>query len=143
MPWNPVVDISPETRTHHNVIGTLAEERANPVALVSLTQQYAGVTLKTWWKSASLYEKDDVLHQISVIFEKLTDLQVVHNDVHGRNLCINKNNEVSLIDFGWCLHFSFDMNPQEQEEYEQKLSTNFDLTHFLDSLQWDGIDVNA
>ena len=51
-----------------------------------------------------------------------------------------KNEKVYIIDFGWCLHKSFDFEQDEKDYYHQLLAQNFDLVHFRESLVYDGLE---
>ena len=42
--------------------------------------------------------------------------------------------ELYLIDWGWCMHQSFDMNEEERKVYNQLLQDGFDWHHFERSL---------
>jgi RIO-like serine/threonine protein kinase len=82
-------------------------------------------------------------------------LKLVHGDLHPANICIDEANHksprpvvvcdsdkprdwrISLIDWGWCQHCSFTMQDDERLDYENKLKTDWDWTHFRDSMAAD------
>ena len=69
----------------------------------------------------------------------MRSLGILHMDLHAQNIVV-KDNQISIIDFGWCLHRSFIMEKDERGYYETYLDLNFDLTHFRESLVVMGIE---
>ena len=69
----------------------------------------------------------------------MKDLNIVHGDLHSGNIMI-KNQKVYVIDFGWCLHKSFEMEDDEKDYYKKLLNRDFDLIHFRESLVFDGLE---
>ena len=63
-------------------------------------------------------------------------------DLHPGNIVVDESGEVSVIDFGWCLHRSFQLDDDEMEYYKGFLESNFDLRHFRESLVWMGLEDN-
>lgn len=69
----------------------------------------------------------------------LDNCVVVHGDVHMRNLCMDTNGRLSLIDFGWCMWRGFDMTPAERALLQMRLDDRFDEAHFGRSLRDHGL----
>lgn len=106
-----------------------------------------------------------LIQDLKKIHEDLKKEFIVHGDFHPFNICVSTNqhkskcvtvsNELNheinnkiekheaigdfklyLIDFGWCIHRSFHMEPDEKEYYEQCLEKDWDWQHFLDSMEY-------
>ena len=169
-PWNPVLEVSlawvkPDNRgvkrkrgeekegkegkegkeawkDEWDTITSMQEERRNPQEIHSMTQRFAGQTLKSWWCTAAVEERKEAYKKVLDILHILQEKGVVHNDVHACNICVDNNNNVSLIDFGWCMHGSFDMTTEETDIYLERLDKGFDLQHFKDSMIWDDMTID-
>lgn len=141
--WNPTteVQLAWESKTEH-ICGTMQPERCRPSEVWIIQQKWAGVTLENWWPKASKQRRIRALGRLKEITTEMKSLGVIHGDLHASNVCVDKDDFMSVIDFGWCLHWSFDMDSVEQLEYNKQLKTDFDWTHFLDSLLWAGIEYN-
>ena len=132
--WNPVININVEwTKKTKN---TKDKHIKDPVErIMSIKQKYAGPTLLTIWDTLSKIEREHILESVYDILDELNSLGIIHGDVHPNNICVN-HNQVYLIDFGWCLHPSFDMCDTERLEYQEQVKSKFDRTHFVDSLKF-------
>jgi glycerol-3-phosphate cytidylyltransferase len=152
--WNPVTSKKLAWTKDENVIKggkedsklTIDKDRANPVEVYLLEQRFAGQTLSSWIDlkvdgtddpAENLATIERTLRKVALIISDLQKEGIVHGDVHADNICIDKDENLSLIDFGWCQHSSFDMSKEERQQYEERLKSNFDLKHFDDSLSWD------
>lgn len=142
LPWNPVISIELAWSTMCvNDIGdgSIHNERSHPVEIYIMRQRFAGKTLKEWWCTAEDHAKKYVLEEVQKVILMLQKYRVVHGDIHSGNICISEDLNVSLIDFGWCLHYSFEMTSDERNDYEKKLRDDFDRIHFENSMEWDNL----
>lgn len=119
------------------------DERKCPQQLVWMYQKYGGPVLYDWVQQHQ-HDADfrahlrEVLEKVVRIIE--TDLlpnQIIHGDIHAHNICVDQHRNVYLIDWGWCLHGSFVLDPAEYAYLQQCLHTQFDLHHFVESLWHD------
>ena len=102
-----------------------------------LLQEDCGLTLHKYLTTCQ--NRDEIYHKIKEIIREIRDLNIIHGDLHAGNIMI-KNEKVYIIDFGWCLHKSFDFEQDEKNYYNQLLDQNFDLVHFRESLVYDGLE---
>ena len=116
-------------------------DRKYASALYLIEMIDGGKTLRDWIQDATVLNRRVIRDKIHVIINRLRDLKIVHNDLHSRNVLIDKDLHVRLIDFGWCLHKSFEFTQEEKYHYNQKLTQNFDQKHFYSSLEWDNIEL--
>lgn len=110
-------------------IQQLLRERRNPRAVYWLVQRYAGEPLRTWLTRPG-NTLDRLMPQIKEITDDLRSEAVVHGDIHQDNLCVDQDDRVSLIDFGWCSWRGFALTTGERELLEQRLTESFDMMHF-------------
>ena len=73
--------------------------------------------------------------RVREIIEEMRDLGIVHGDLHSDNILI-KDGNVSIIDFGWCMSKTFEMEKDELEFFENCFKINFDYLHFTESLEF-------
>jgi len=131
------ISISPK----ENLADMINIKRKFGKKIVWLVQKDGGVTLDKFFKE----NNNDVLMKknyyiiIRSLIEEMRSSGVLHMDLHVHNILV-KNNQVYFIDFGWCLHRSFEMCSDERFYYENKLEENFDLKHFRESLVVMGIE---
>jgi len=106
-----------------------------------LVQRDGGITLDKFFEEqkANKETRIEYYKNISNIIEDMRFNGILHMDLHCHNIVV-KNNQISIIDFGWCMHRSFKMHKNEREYYETKLEENFDLKHFRESLVVMGIE---
>ena len=114
----------------------LERERKRPYTSVLLWQRNAGVPLSSIWPQATEQKKIMLLRQAVSILADLFQRSVVHGDMHLDNLVVDAGGNVSLIDFGWCMHHSFDASPQEREQYHTDLVNFHDFQALSDAIQW-------
>jgi predicted unusual protein kinase regulating ubiquinone biosynthesis (AarF/ABC1/UbiB family) len=65
--------------------------------------------------------------------QDLKTLMLVHGDIHPGNVCL-LGEKTSLIDFGWCQHYSFGMDHAENQVYQHALTKEFDRQHWYLSM---------
>lgn len=132
---------------HHPLFDTnhweLRRVHDDVVAVFKLTQRHGGKTLMIWWPSASIEERRRVWQALETVLEVLSELHVVHGDLHANNICVNDQFLVSVLDFGWCTSDLFDMSQEERVLHETQLREGFDRRHLLDSLVFDGLDTTG
>ena len=109
--------------------------------IVWLVQKDGGLTLDKFFKENNADEEMKSRFYIIVrtLIDEMRKLGVLHMDLHVHNIVV-KNNQVAFIDFGWCMHRSFEMCTVERKYYETKLEENFDLKHFRESLVVMGVE---
>lgn len=151
--WYPLIDIIEkdyEISKSKDLPESLEErimlmntERRFPAKIYWLIMRDGGQTLEDWVKNKSKIEREMIYSEILNIISEMKDLGVLHMDLHANNILIDGNNRISIIDFGWCMHSSFDMDEDELRYYKNCLLTNFDKLHFLESLVYMGIEENV
>jgi len=126
----------------------VSRARQHPAKIVNLVQTDSGITFEAWCDTvckttAEFQAKVNYIENVII-----TDLEregIVHGDVHSRNLLIgiessqklasDKQNEASLIDFGWVSARVFDLCKKESASLEHMLQTHFDIVHFRKSMR--------
>ena len=130
----------------------IKDDKTDARAVYFIYQYYRGGTLTDWiQQNQSPSQLQSIVDQVRQICGDLKAARVVHGDIHAANLCIQAKQpkvkaiggigptlewEVTLIDFGWCLHYTFHMEEGEQLEYRQHLETGWDWRHFTDSMDY-------
>ena len=106
-----------------------------------LVQRDGGITLDKFFQeyNMNLETRCKYYTIIRMLIHEMRQLGILHMDLHAHNIVI-KDNQISFIDFGWCLHRSFEMCEEERKYYEEKLDSNFDLLHFRESLVVMGLE---
>lgn len=144
-PWYPVIKIE-EKDTFYvkyvnecNDISRMLKERELG-KLFWLIQKDGGKTLTDYVKDLDEGRRSDIYIKVLDIIDELRELDILNMDIHPNNILVNEEGEVSLIDFGWCLHKSFDLNQEEMNYYNDSLTENFDYKHFIESLIYCGIE---
>lgn len=107
-----------------------------------LIQKDGGETLINWIKNKREEEIKDVFSRIEEIINELRSMNIMHMDLHPENILISEKNEVSIIDFGWCMSKTFDMEEDEKKFFDECFEKNFDLLHFKESLEFYNIYKN-
>ncbi len=138
-PWYPIFSehVSYQNTSKTQVATTQLVEKSHPCIIVDLIGRDGGQTLASWIKTE--YDEGR-LHTIlktvvGIIMQEFQSKRFVHGDVHCRNVLVNKEDKVSVIDFGWCTHDSFVMSEEETREHNERVHCLFDLYHFQDSLE--------
>jgi len=164
--WCPTIDVTLAHREGHEMPinpdcenwSHLNRDKDQPREVYFVYQHYGGPTLASWverheQEAAFVPQLQQLVQQVRDICNELKTLAVVHGDLHGNNLCVTpvkttapmavgaSRKDVVLyglkvIDFGWCLHRSFDMDVAEREYYEQCLQSDWDWKHFCDALEY-------
>lgn len=138
----------------------LNRDKDQPREVYFVYQRYGGPTLSRWidqheHEATFVSQLQTLVQQVQDLCGDLQRLAVVHGDLHGNNLCVSavpvKNSpqpvravaasasvrhRLTVIDFGWCLHRSFEMDTPEREYYEQCLRQNWDWQHFCDAMEY-------
>ena len=148
-PWFPVEDIVVKTKEvspcpdyDKNDIGNFINlQRKFGRTIVWLVQRNGGMTLDKYFKEQKIDRETRGRYYCAVrmVIDELRKRGVLHMDLHAHNIVV-KDDLISFIDFGWCLHRSFEMCAGERQYYEAKLEENFDLKHFRESLVVMGIE---
>ena len=99
-------------------------------------QRDGGETFEMWCKSTcrSIADFARVVKRIEAIITDLRAEDIVHGDIHPRNVLVDKKENVSLIDFGWAMSRDFIMCPQEREHFHNAMDNHFDQQHFEKSM---------
>ena len=149
--WYPVVDIDIK-RTDYctNVlfsyddvirdINFLNKERKLGQYCYWIYQENRGKTLRQVFNKCDLQK---VYTSIWNIINVMRANGILHMDLHPDNVLVDEDNEVSIIDFGWCLHRSFQFTDKELKNYNSLLDMNFDKKHFGESLVVMGLEKNV
>ena len=96
-----------------------------------IIQEDCGKTFKEIYNKC---DKAKIFEKIITIINEMRSMGILHMDLHSDNILIDSNDNVFIIDFGWCIHRSFELSQSERNTYENLLSSNFDLKHFAESL---------
>ena len=135
--WNPVKMVRLAwVSDKETTIGNINDERNNPTKIFILTMIPAGQSMYNWWKTATKIKRVEILDDLLLIISEMITLGIVHNDLHPHNICIDSDDNISIIDFGWVLHHSFEMTTEEKTIYQRKLKASTDWTHFMDSCEF-------
>jgi glycerol-3-phosphate cytidylyltransferase len=148
--WNPFIKVvlvhsashDSVSNLHVNNIDAMQYERSHPSKTYWLYQTYCGETLLEYMRR--LESQNDYDHcknqfmkicmTIKLYIQELNTIGVIHGDLHANNICINADDQVSFIDFGWCMSRSFQMKEDERLYLEDCLANDFDWIHFINSL---------
>ena len=146
--WYPVVKIEEKEKLNQvmsvnecNDIQRMLKER-NLGKLFWIIQNDGGKTLKEYVKDLDLSKRIELYKRVKTIIDEMRMMDILHMDLHPENILVDKDEKISIIDFGWCLHKSFDLNKNEREYYTQCLKNNFDMIHFMESLVVMGVEKN-
>lgn len=116
----------------------VCKERSIPRKIVQIVQRYAGKTFDEWCKTTckSKADFDRVVHYVrDVIIPYLEECEIVHSDIHPRNVLIDpQTRHISLIDFGWVTASTFELCEKERLALNRMLNQRFDWNHFQKSL---------
>lgn len=127
-----------DTKTLMEFANYVARERSMPVKIVQIVQKDAGTTFDEWCKEtcSSQEQFENVVRYVEdVIIHRLKKAEVVHSDIHPRNVMIDpKTNQVCLIDFGWVTATLFELGTKERDTLHKMLQEDFDKHHFRKSL---------
>jgi len=147
--WNPIENYKlmhesilqspkqlPDTEIYCNM------DRMYPAAIYWLYQKKCKHTLHNWIlqniHKNNIDQLVDLCNKVyTIIKEDLIPKGIIHGDLHSANIVLDEQNNLFLIDWGWCIHRSFDMKLNEKNYFEECLSENFDWKHFSDSLEYD------
>jgi glycerol-3-phosphate cytidylyltransferase len=121
--WNPFIDV-------------IQKYSDSKVEIYWVVQRFAGNTLASLWNTLPEDKRASIMGRVSAICQELKAMDVVHGDIHLNNICADEDNVLSLIDFGWNLHPSFDICKLEREEMNVHLQKGFDFSHFRESVKW-------
>lgn len=128
---------------NEQTIANMQLERENPSRIYLIRMKYAGKTLGDYMNNLENMNITQKLEKMKHIFNivedlilEMTEMRIVHGDVHLHNVCIDEKGIISFIDFGWCMHHSFVMSDEENAYYNQCITEEFDLQHFRDSIKW-------
>lgn len=164
--WCPTLDVALAYREDHDMPvndpadnwSHLNRDKDQPREVYFVYQRYGGPTLSAWierheHEASFVVQLQTLLQKVRDLCQELKALGVVHGDLHGQNLCVAPCKDVgplavgakrtsepryqlSVIDFGWCLHRSFDMEAEERQYYEDCLRDSWDWRHFRDALEY-------
>ena len=139
--WYPVEEIITKTTSNQGVfyndyqirhnMNLLNDERKMGKFCYWMLQDNKGKTFKQIFEKCN---KDRIYKKILQIINDMHSLGVVHMDLHADNIIIDDDENIFIIDFGWCIHRSFEMTETEIQNYNKLLAINFDLKHFRESL---------
>jgi len=137
--WNPVRNIHIAWQSDiETTVGDSNAERTNPSKIFIVSMDPAGMTMFDWWPNASTVERGIVMQRLHTITREMLELGVIHNDLHPKNICVDLEQNVSIIDFGWVLHHAFEMKVDERAIYEDMLNRDIDWEHLMDSMEYEG-----
>lgn len=91
---------------------------------------------------------DVCFHIHSIIVQDLIPNGIIHGDLHMKNIGLrsitqlNKKENICLLDWGWCMHYSFEMACDENICYNDYLENAFDWIHFVNSVEFDLVNMN-
>ena len=87
-----------------------------------------------------------------IVSDDLIPSGIIHGDLHMKNIGMRydlnslntprvildeSSNYIRLLDWGWCMHYSFTMSLVEKKYYDDCLRDDFDWVHFVDSVEYD------
>lgn len=91
---------------------------------------------------------DVCFHIHSIVVRDLIPNGIIHGDLHMKNIGLrsitqlNNKDNICLLDWGWCMHYSFEMAENESSCYNNYLTNAFDWIHFVDSVEFDLVNMN-
>lgn len=110
----------------------ILKERQSPSEVYWIVQKHVAQPLSAVWPSI---DQENMKEKVFAICEDLTKMDIIHGDIHLDNLLIDNEENLYLIDFGWCSHPSFTMNREEFNKHKTMIETGWDWKHFLTSIQ--------
>ena len=114
-------------------VDLMLSERATPHCIIQLSQSCCGPSLRELLPRADQTLWRGMMQQVLLVLGDLRQEGVYHGDVHVGNICY-RDGKVSLIDFGWCMHRSFDLTGEEAQHLSDALTGSTDANHFVASL---------
>lgn len=142
-PWYPceeVVKCFKIEKEKSRIIGMEIEkmnnERKFPSETYWLVQRDGGKTLLKWIEGKENSEIQKIYKKVLIIIEELRKMNIMHMDLHPENILVSENEEISIIDFGWCMSKTFSMEEDEKKFFDQCFKLNFDQLHFKESLEF-------
>lgn len=142
-PWYTGVDISLCFKSHKSKyevqemdIKKMNNDRKFATESYWLIQRDGGETLAKWIKNKRDIEIECIFSRVLEIIDEMRYMKIMHMDLHPENILISNDYKVSIIDFGWCMSSTFEMEPDEKEFFDDCFSKNFDLLHFNESLDF-------
>lgn len=119
----------------HKFASRLAHDRKYPTAVVSLVQKNGGQTFNSWRRTATPEDIQKVIDNVLAILLIIGQKGVVHGDVHGRNVLVDENSQVTIVDWGWAMADWHELDEAERDVLEHRLRTGFDYLHFMKSIE--------
>ena len=109
--------------------------RSFPAGIISIRSKYGGITFIDFARLHP-YRVRDVYNRVVKIIEEIQMAGFVHTDIHPRNVIVDNDNNVYIIDWGWCMSDKFEMCTRELERYKRYIDTNEDLRHWTESCNY-------
>lgn len=132
--WCTYIDSKVSVSSNFSKTNNIVEARKSPKEVHWIIQKNAGNPIGPMWESYDLEDKKEIIDRVRTIADDLKALSIVHGDIHLNNLLIDYYGNISLIDFGWCSHISFDMKKEEYESHMKKIEDDWDWKHFKRSI---------
>lgn len=140
--WYPIIKINIEECSACN-FGSIKDERKFPFAVATLIQRNGGRTMRNILTSLSGEEYKDTLEKmikkVDEVVKEMLKIDFVHGDLHPDNILFDKNMDITVVDYDWCYHSSFQMDTEERKYYQTWLDEEKDMEHFKKSLEYFGM----
>ena len=99
---------------------------------IGLYTKIAGVTLYDWmFQEHSDQEWSLIINQGLQIIKKMNEIGIIHSDIKPQNCVIDKDLNLTIIDFGWAFCKEFPMSREEEKYFNQSIKDNIDIKNFL------------
>jgi cytidyltransferase-like protein len=128
------VDINDE-KDMHALCQKVTRSRVWPAKIATVVMTNGGITLADWIRHNKEDERlETIIEQVNSVIKQIQAKGWIHGDIHCRNVVVDANDQISLLDAGWAQSMNFEMSKIERRELVDRIDTDFDYKFFQTSL---------